>query len=369
MKPWAVPLLRCVRCGTPLTDAAFEAGPAGETLSGLLQCRAGRCAAWYPVVRGIPRMLPPELRPDLTRAFIEQFGSELAAHGVRAGPATAPHSDPLHALKHHTIRNFGFEWLEYARFGWDDPVWNLEYEEQVFRRKALLDPELLKGKLVLDAGCGNGRYSYWASRYGARVIGVDLGDGVESAASNTRDLPEVQIVQGDIFQLPFAPRTFDAVFSIGVLMHTGNAKRATASLSHLVRPGGRLTVHLYGKGSFIYELVDKALRAWTTRLSVERLQVVTSRLYRTRQVLERARLATFANRFVRIGDHPHIIFDWYAAPIATHHTYPEVRGWFQEMGIPVVRTNAGPGLSLRRRLGRHLYGLPGVVTVQGKVPD
>jgi SAM-dependent methyltransferase len=314
-------------------------------------------------------MLPPELRRDFTRAFVEQFRPQLEANGVTLEPATAAHHDPLQALKHHTIRNFGFEWIEYARFGWDDPVWNLEYEEEVFRRKALLDPEQLNGSLVLDAGCGNGRYSYWASRYGARVIGVDLGDGVESAAANTRDLPEVQIVQGDIFRLPFAPRTFDAVFSIGVLMHTGNAKQATASLSALVRPGGRLTVHLYGKGSIIYEVVDKVLRAWTTRLSVERLQAVTRRIYRTRQVLDRVRLTNFANRFVRIGSHPHIIFDWYAAPIATHHTYPEVRRWFREMGIPVVRTNAGAGLTLKGRVGRKLYGYPEVVTVQGRVPD
>jgi SAM-dependent methyltransferase/uncharacterized protein YbaR (Trm112 family) len=368
MKPWAVALLRCVRCGSSLAAAAFELNARGETLSGVLQCEGDGCAAWYPVVRGVPRMLPPEFRQDLTRAFVDEFRSALEARGVSLGAVTAPSDDPLQGLKHHTIRNFGFEWIEYARFGWDDPVWNLAYEEAVFRRKALLEPEELNGKLVLDAGCGNGRYSHWAAQYGARVVGVDLGDGVESAAVNTRDLPEVQIVQGDIFELPFAKRTFDAAYSIGVLMHTGNAKRATASLSGLVRPGGSLTVHLYGKGNFIYEAVDWTLRKWTTRLSVERLQSVTRAFFRTRQALDRLRLADFTNRFVRIGDHPHIIFDWYAAPIATHHTYPEVLGWFREMGLPVVRTNAEANLPLKQRIVRPLCGMPGVVTVRGRVP-
>jgi len=313
-------------------------------------------------------MLPPELRQELTDAFVATFRPELEARGVSASAAPPSTGDPLRGLKRHTIQNFGFEWIEYARFGWDDPVYNIAYEEAVFRRKALLEPADIDGKLVLDAGCGNGRYTYWASQYGARVIGVDLGDGVESAAANTRDLPDVQIVQGDIFRLPFAAGTFDAAFSIGVLMHTGDAKRATAALARLVRPGGSLTVHLYGKGNVIYEAVDWTIRKWTTRLSVPRLQEVTNRFFKIQKGLERAGLDGFVNRFVRIGPHPHVIFDWYAAPIATHHTYPEVLGWFKEMTVPVVRTNAEASVSWRRRTIRHLAGSPGVVTVRGQLP-
>jgi SAM-dependent methyltransferase len=312
-------------------------------------------------------MLPLELRQELTRDFVSQFRSALEAQAVRLEPGLLGAADPLGSLKQHTIRNFGFEWIEYARFGWDDPVYNIAYEEALFRRKALLEPAELKGRLVLDAGCGNGRYSYWAAQYGARVVGVDLGDGVESAAVNTDDLPEVQIVQGDIFRLPFAPQTFDAVFSIGVLMHTGDAKLATSRLAALVRPGGSLTVHLYGKGNMVYELVDRTLRRWTTRLSIPRLQALTQRLYRARQALDRVQLSDLLNRFVRLGPHPHIIFDWYAAPIATHHTYPEVRGWFDEMGLPITRTNDENFVRLSRRLLRPLLGAPGVVTVRGMV--
>src|SRR5262249_43059186 len=180
--------------------------------------------------------------------------------------------------------------------------------------------------------------------------------------------PNVQIVQGDIFRLPFAAGTFDAIFSIGVLMHTGNARHATAALAKLVRPGGSVTVHLYGKGNLIYEAGDWSLRQWATRLAIERLQGVTRGFFRIRRALERVRLDTLANRFVRIGAHPHIIFDWYAAPIATHHTYPEVLAWFAEMRVPVVRTNASPPGSLARRLFRPLVAAPGVVTVKGEVP-
>ncbi len=368
MKSWALDLLRCIRCGSSVCAVGFEGGADGEIMAGILRCTGAACEAWYPVTGGVPRMLPPELRQNLTAAFAEEYRSRLAANGVAPAAPDAPADDPLRGLKRHTIRNFGFEWLEYARFGWDDPVWNIGHEEALFRRKALLEPADVEGRLVLDAGCGNGRYSYWAARYGARVVGVDLGDGVESAAANTRDLPNVQIVQGDIFRLPFAKRTFDAIFSIGVLMHTGDARQATASLARLVRSGGSLTVHLYGKGNPVYEVIDWSLRQWTTRLSIDRLQAVTRRLYRGRQALERAGLADFVNRFVRIGSHPHIIFDWYAAPIATHHTYREVLGWFAEMGLPVVRTNEETDLPLKQRIVRPIVGLPGIVTVKGTVP-
>jgi SAM-dependent methyltransferase/uncharacterized protein YbaR (Trm112 family) len=367
VKPWAVDLLRCPKCGGAVETVSFDLGAGAEVVSGVLRCRTSGCAAWYPVVRGIPRMLPPDLRQELTDAFVREFRPKLEASGIALAPA-AQADDPLGGLKRHTIRNFGFEWLEYARFGWDDPVHNIGYEEALFRRKALLERDEIRGKLVLDAGCGNGRYTHWAAQYGARVVGVDLGDGVESAAANTREQANVQIVQGDIFRLPFAAGTFDAIFSIGVLMHTGNAKRATATLARLVRPGGTVTVHLYGKGNVIYEAVDWSLRQWTTRLSIERLQGVTRKFFGARKALERVHLDGLANRFIRIGAHPHIIFDWYAAPIATHHTYPEVLAWFAEMQVPVVRTNDSPSAPLGRRLLRPLLGAPGVVTVKGEVP-
>jgi hypothetical protein len=152
-------------------------------------------------------------------------------------------------------------------------------------------------------------------------------------------------------------------------MHTGNAKGAAAALARLVRPGGSLTVHLYGKGNVIYEAVDWTMRKWTTRLSIARLQKVTSWFFKIRKGLERAGVDVFVNRFVRIGPHPHIIFDWYAAPIATHHTYPEVLGWFKELSVRVIRTSAEGSGSWRRRAIRRLAGAPGVVTVKGQVRD
>ena len=284
-------------------------------------------------------MLPESLRSQLTKEFLETFQDQLEDRKF-TGIDTTLSADNLHQLKKETIQNFGFEWIQYARFGWDDPIYNIEREEKVFHYKSLLNPDELTGKVVLDAGCGNGRYTYWAAQHADRVIGIDLGDGVESAAENTQKMKNVQIVQGDIFNLPFHDSCIDVIFSIGVLMHTGDAARATASLASKLKPQSSLTVHLYGKGNPIYEFVDRKLRDRTTRMTIQELQHFTNRAYRLRHALDQLHISKLINLFVRLDSHPHCIFDWYAAPIATHHTYEEVEQWFKRLGINILVTNA-----------------------------
>ncbi|MGB1253695.1 MAG: methyltransferase domain-containing protein, partial [Candidatus Promineifilaceae bacterium] len=308
MKTWALSYLRCPTCLGELAHTPFD------DANGLLTCHA--CNEWFPIWRSIPRMLPPHLLTSIRQGFLAEFGNQVAAQGLTSD-ATANSDDDLRAIKEHTIENFGFEWIEYARFGWDDPEYNIEHEKKVFLDKSLLKADSFQDKLVLDAGCGNGRYSHWANQFGGRVIGIDLGDGVESAAKNTADQPNIQIVQADIFNPPFATATFDLIFSIGVLMHTGDAHRATISLTDKLKPSGSITIHLYGKGNPVYEWVDRTMRERTIQMSIPNLQTFTDRLYRVRTSLKRVRLAAQLSRFVRIDPHPHCIFDWYAAPIAT----------------------------------------------------
>lgn len=370
MRPWALEILRCPVCMAEL--ACIDLGAQGEAVTvrtGLLSCSRERCHEWFPIVEGVPRMLREPLRSERFPGFLHAHRARIPV-GVAQRHSQYEPTDPLDSVEQDNIRNFGFEWTAYARFGWDDPVYNIEREESIFRRKTLLGPDDLQGKLVLDAGCGNGRYSYWAARYGGRVVGVDLGDGVDSAARNTAGM-DVQIVQGDIFALPFADASFDVEFAIGVLMHTGDPLRATACLASKLRPGGSSSIHVYGRGNVIYELVDRALRRRTTRMSLRELQRLTDRLFRLRRILEAARLARAVSRFVRIDPHPHCIFDWYAAPVATHHTYREVCGWLRENGLDLVETKESLWTSqpLLKRLLRPLVGPPITVTVRGSLPD
>jgi SAM-dependent methyltransferase/uncharacterized protein YbaR (Trm112 family) len=365
VRSWLLDHVVCPACGGALQWSEFERDGA-HLMEGVLRC-AG-CGLWYPVTRGVPRLVPPGLRAQPTGEFQRRFARELQTAGIETPTAPAA-GDDLSAIKAHTQQNFGFEWTAYARHGWDDPQYNITTEEAVFRFKSLFDPSELAGGLVLDAGCGNGRYSYWAARYGGRAIGVDLTQAVDAAFQNTRDLASVAIVQGDLFQLPFRPALFDRAFSIGVLMHTGDARRAFLSICHHLRPGGSFTAHVYGVGNPVYEWMDRRLRERTTRLSIPELRTLTDRLYRVARLTERLGVRTVLNCFIRLDDHPHCIFDWYAAPVASHHTYAEVEQWFAEAGFTVERTNRSFASSspLKRVVMRALR-YPWPVTVRGLRP-
>lgn len=345
-------MLICPRCSSKLDLYPFQVENE-EVKDGIFKCT--RCDRFYLIADFIPRMLSPTLYHN--KDFIEKYAREIRSSGVKIKKSPATNQDSLSELKKQTIKNFGFEWLEYGRFGWDDPIFNIEREEDVFRKKSLLNPKDLQGKLVLDAGCGNGRYSYWAAKYGAQVIGIDLGRGVESAYKNTQNIENIHIIQGDIFNLPFPEESFDLIFSIGVLMHTGNAKLATKSLTDHLKKGGIITVHVYHSGNPIYEFNDFWIRKYTTKLSIKQLISFTRKIHAIAKILNRLKLLTFVNSFIRLEDHPHCIFDWYSAPIATHHTYKEVYEWFDEFGLKIIKDNNIAVQSLFKRLIKKIYPL------------
>jgi len=323
-------ILVCPKCKSKLQLHTF-AEAEGEIKDGAFECP--KCSSVWPIVDFIPRMLPPDLYYNKT--FIDKYQDRLNQLNI-AMEKLSPKQPLPDRLKKETIEKFGFEWLEYGRFGWDDPVFNMEREERVFKKKTMFSPQDLQGKLVLDAGCGNGRYSNCAARYGARVIGVDLGDGVKSAYQNTRSNKNIHIIQGDIFNLPFPKETFNTIFSIGVLHHTGNARLALKTLVKHLKEDGIMSFHVYGKCNPVYEINNFVLRKITTRLSNRQLNSFTRVMFVIARFLDRINILKYVNYLVYLENHPHCIFDWYSAPIATHHTYSEICEWCNSSGLKII---------------------------------
>ena len=75
------------------------------------------------------------------------------------------------------VASFGRQWNRYD-------VARDDEDEAVFRIKTGIDPDDLKGKLVLDAGCGGGRYARLVGRHGAHVVGVATGYRDDSPLQN-----------------------------------------------------------------------------------------------------------------------------------------------------------------------------------------
>lgn len=225
--------------------------------------------------------------------------------------------------------SFGRQWNRYD-------VARDEEDEATFRVKTGLDPRELAGKLVLDAGCGGGRYARLLGRHGARVVGVDLSAAVNKAAALCADMPNVSIIQADLLDLPLVERSFDAAFSIGVLHHSPDPRRAFAQVAARVKPGGRLAVWLYRRNTPPQEWLNTGLRALTTRLPPAILEPLCVGLgaFGSVPVLNRT-----LNKLINFSNHPDWTlrvcdnFDWYAPRYQSHHTVAELSSWFTAEGF------------------------------------
>jgi len=127
---------------------------------------------------------------------------------------------------------------------------------------ALLDAAgVAAGARVLDVGCGTGALCAAAAGRGARPAGVDLADGMLTAARRAR--PELEFDRGDAEALPYAGASFDAVLAAFVVNHVPHPERAAAELRRVLRPGGRAALAMWGPPAEVpfLGLFDEAMRA------------------------------------------------------------------------------------------------------------
>ena len=255
--------------------------------------------------------------------------------------------------------NFGFEWQKYSRTQLDCA--GSRISEDTFIRKTGFSPQELSGKLVLDVGCGTGRFAEVASRWGAKVVGVDLSRAAEVAARNLADRPNVWICRADLRRLPFSLESFDFIYSIGVLHHTPNCQQSFKMLIPFLKPKGAIAIWLYSAYNKYYRMSD-IYRRFTSRISPVRLHTICTivdSLYYLHVALRwipwlgrrisgilnyLIPIPLYANREWRILD----IFDWYSPQYQSKHTYEEVFRWFEECELGDVQVLFEP-IALRGR--------------------
>jgi SAM-dependent methyltransferase len=120
----------------------------------------------------------------------------------------------------------------------------IEYNEDrvsEFLKFTGLGRDALKGKVCLDAGCGNGRYTYAMQKLGAaKVDSFDISP--EAVAKCQQINPSARVV--DIASLEPDP-SFDFVLCWGVLNHVAEPRSAFARISLQVKHGGMLHIMVY----------------------------------------------------------------------------------------------------------------------------
>jgi len=271
MKHRLLEIVVCPECGGTLVASEYDRidmpghrgdNSAQEILEGLLKCID--CHRTFPIIRGIPRLLPDDLRHSLWQYHHEFFQRHPDA--VAAVFPTDKRADSATAQKEKTYASFSFQRLKLkppdTRFAKD---WLTHFNKRISPH----EPSFFKGKLTLDAGCGFGRHLYCASRCGAEVVGIDLSEGVQRAYDANVGDPHVHIVQGDIYRMPFRSETFELAMSFGVLHHLPDPRGGFESIARMLRPDGDALIWVYGyKGM-----------QWTYRLShLRSLCRITSRM-------------------------------------------------------------------------------------------
>lgn len=195
--------LVCPSCQTELTIGGVSEQIGDRLIAGALNC--GKCEASYPILRGIPR-------------FVE----------------LSNYAD-----------GFDFQWNKHALTQHDSHSKSTVSEDRFFN-ETKWDRELL-GEVVLEVGCGSGRFTAQAISTGAMVVATDLSGAVDANYRVHEEANNLLLVQANIYNMPFRKEWFDKVFCLGVLQHTPDVEKSFRVLPEYLKPGGQFATDVYDK--------------------------------------------------------------------------------------------------------------------------
>jgi SAM-dependent methyltransferase len=294
MKPALLDILVCPRCVGSL-DLRTDAGDGIEVHEGTLRCPI--CGRNFPITGGIPRF-------------------------VGSGSYAA---------------SFGRQWQWFRRVQLDSQNGRDESARTLEATTGWTEADY-RGRLVLDAGVGAGRFAEVVANKGGEVVGVDLSRAIDAAYENIGRRPNVHLVQADIMAMPFRDGTFDLAYSVGVLHHTPDPERAFGRVAAVVRKGGALAVYVYARYGPSHRFSD-AIRRLTTRLPLPVLRAVSALAVPAYYLYRVPVISGPLGVVCPISRHPDWrwrwldTFDWYSPKYQWKLLYPEVFRWFQANGF------------------------------------
>ncbi|MEO5373535.1 MAG: methyltransferase domain-containing protein [Alphaproteobacteria bacterium] len=319
-------IMACPNCADD-THLILESGAEhdGDVLEGWLKCP--RCTSQWPVVRGIPRFV---------------------------------------AEAQNYAGNFAFEWERWGRVQIDRFAGH-SLSEQRFLADSRWSPEWMRGKLILDAGCGAGRFADVAARLGARVVAVDLSGAADACRTNNAvHGPRMEVVQASFYALPFRKDVFDGLYCMGVIQHTPDPERTMRVLPAYVKPEGRLVYNFYEVSAYSKaQPIKYALRLVTPHLPNLANHwlslLLTTMLFPVTWLLSRIPKVRILNVAMPIcASHDPALtlrqqfiwtlldtFDWYSPRYENRQRHHEVANLLRKMGLKEV--DSADGLAWAKR--------------------
>ncbi len=291
--------LVCPACQSPF-DLDVEEEDAQEVRTGRLRCRG--CSDVYPIVRSVPRFVDAD-------AYVGSFSIQ----------------------RRHVRDHF----VDYVK---DQSGYELFFNTTGFEASDV------RGELILEVGCGYGRFVDVVQQHEGTIIGIDLStDSIDVAQEFVGHKKHVHLVQCDLFHLPFRHNIFGGIFSIGVLHHTPDTRKAFEALLPYLQPGKpiaiwvyhprnkasvnrwrRMTGHLSPQWLFGACVLNQALFSWVRALPGG---------YRFNALVPGASPQPGSRFWQRVL----VDFDSHAPRYAHVHTEDEVRSWAVDSGLQDIR--------------------------------
>lgn len=276
---------------------------------------------FYPIINGIPRLI--------VEAFIDYkyfFLKHLPDYEARKNALTIKYCKLINFIlnkNRRTKQSFTAEW---SLFNYEkDKTWNADGKRllQRFLDETLESRNALQGKLIFDAGCGNGLLNQYIAKCGATIVGLDFGLNIERAYSKNTE-PTAFFVQGDVQFPPFPYQIFDIVHSSGVLHHTNNTELSFSCIEPYVKPGGKLSIWLYHSRKDPVHNLFNVTRRITSRWPVKlQYYIYSVTLLPVIFIIKKLKGKKQNRREMMID-----ILDWLSPEFRWEHDPKEVAGWF-----------------------------------------
>lgn len=220
-------------------------------------------------------------------------------------------------------------------------------------------PENMEGQRILEAGSGAGRFTEILVGTGAEVFSFDYSLAVDANHANNGSASNLNLFQGDIFNIPLRKGSFDKVMCLGVIQHTPDPERAFNSLAAMVKPGGELVIDAYTRSLVSLLQWKYVLRPITMHMNPQTLYKIISkatpplipmtRLLRKIGGRAGARLSPICE-YSHLGLPPAINCDWAILDTfdmySPAHDHPQsissVTRWFKDAGFEYIEVKFGP---------------------------